>query len=173
MILEPKDRVVWRGNLWSDIVFEATSCDIPTSYVGFRVYLEITKANKTTALVPCSRMDFSGRPNFHFLPNQPAKILGQSFTPELSSVCSFLFNNKCLVGARVHHDILNDDSISFKLLILLATKTNKQMVNDIIPPLKTTNIDDIINRFRLESSVDAKLLDSHIDVCSCRSDDLM
>ena len=47
MILVPKHRVVWKGNHWSDIVFTANNTfAVPTSYVGLRVYLELTKANE-------------------------------------------------------------------------------------------------------------------------------
>lgn len=169
MILETKHRVVWKGNLWSDIVFTATSFDNDvSSYVGLRVYLEMVKADEggEEELIPCEAMSFSGRPNFIFLSRHPTSLLGQSFTPELSSVCNFLFNDKCLVGVRVHHDVLSGDFVSLKLVILVATKSNVPHM----PHMIANKREEIVERFRLESSKDANLPVSAIDVLSYKSD---
>lgn len=176
MILEPKHRVVWKGNLWSDIVFKATSLEATSSFLGFRVYLEMTGAEKgqheKKVFVPCSAMDFSGRPNFHFVSRQPASLLGQRFTPELESVCSFLFNDKCLVAARVHHDVLIDDFVSFKLVLLLATKSvNTTIVNTVNNRLLTSG-NNIVNSLLVDSSIDSKVPISDIHMLTCSSEDV-
>ena len=166
MNIETKHRVVWKGNLWSDIVFTATSFDIPSSYFGLRVYLKMKRADKEIYdFVPCSTMSFSGRPNFLFLSRNSTTVLGKTFTQDLSSMCDFLFNNKCLVGVRVHHDILSGNFESLQLMILVATVPNESH-------LITCTNDDIVERFRTETSEDTNLPASDIDVLSFQSDDV-
>ena len=166
MNIETKHRVVWKGNLWSDIVFTATSLDIPSSYFGLRVYLKLKRAGKAKdEFVPCSTMNFAGRPNFLFLSRNPSTVLGQSFTQDISSMCNFLFNNKCLVGVRVHHDILSDNFVSINLMILLATSPSESH-------LITCTNDEIIEQFRTETSKDTNLPLKDIDILSFQSDDV-
>ena len=115
--------------------------------------------------VPCSTMSFAKRPNFLFLSKNPSTVLGQSFTQDISSMCNYLFNSKCLVGVRVHHDILCGDFASIKLMILVATAPSD---NHLI----THTNDQIIEKFRTETSKDTNLPARDIDVLSFQSDDV-
>lgn len=167
MTLEPENDVVWKGSLWSDVVFTAASFKIPSSALGLRVYLELVKADeKMSEFVPCSELTFNGRPDFLFTSKQPASFLGQKFTKELSSVCDFLFDNKCIVGAKVHRDVLIGDFVFLRLVLIVAMR----QVDDIPKPPLFANTNDLAQYLRDESSRDANLSFDNVDVVTFKSE---
>ena len=155
---------IWQGDEWSDLVFIVSSFKIPSSTLGLRVYLELTKAGEETKeMVPCREMNFSGRPQFIFDSKERTAMVGQEFSAELSSLCDFLFNDKCLVGVTVHRDVLVG-STSLSLHLIVAIKSNKAF-----SPTMAHCDDAIVDLLRIDSSNEANIALDEVNVLSFRS----
>lgn len=131
MNLEPNINLVWRGNLFTDIIFTPTIWPFsPSSILEIQAFLEMmsTDSLEEEILLPFDRLTFyDGRPDFHFFTSTNARIISnQSYDWRNSFFRSGLDTAQCFrVGARVHHDALNWNFRSFKLVLLLVTRSAK------------------------------------------------
>lgn len=148
MTLEPNHSVVWKGNLCSDIVFTTAGAQIPPNIFDLKVFLELKSKVSATKdmLVPSNAVTFSGgRPNFHFHSTKEQFIANKSNRQHLFSANSIMS-----IGARVHHDVLEGNFDSFRLILAIVTRTkpSKASSSDLCKDDLSEGMQDKINALR-------------------------
>lgn len=126
MILTPQHRMIWKGNLWSDIAFE-TSFSSPSSLEWHGVYIELSnKTTKEVQRVPCTAVEDKGGMN-HFLFTPSARNdltlidTDKLHQTQLSLMHTFSIHRKpVMIGIRVHRNVLLENHNTLRLVFVDA-----------------------------------------------------
>ena len=159
MDLKSNHNMVWRGNLFSDLIFTTSTCKVPPSDV--QAFLLMTSNNDSLEeiLVPCDLITFSenGRPDFHFTSDNAQRLSQDAYKQQLPLIHRDDITHCLEVGARVHHDVLIGSFVSLKLLLLVTSETKPFASNKEQPPHPMCGeLEKILHRLRLKYHYNAQ-----------------
>jgi len=179
MKLIPLTDAIWKGDLWSDLLFkihdprehrndDITMHDVSaqlqiTEKLGAEKSYSETSSNSFIHTIPCSQIEFTDRPTIVFQRKSLtcAKYLSSENRAKISRF--FKDNTNQIIRARVHKEVLGPTTSSLNLSI-----TIKWLECELSPALTENSITDFnnINNFIVPEQLSGSTLSTKQDLCN-------